>query len=1027
MDDPPELPGLAHFCEHMLFLGTDKYPDPLGFTRFLAASTGSYNAYTSAEETVYYADFTSNVFAEAVDRLADFFRAPLFNREFVKKEVHAIDSEHQKNLQDPTRHFVQVLHDMSNPKSRFNSFSTGNYQTLYEDAHKKGLDPVESLNNYFKKRYCPQQMRLVTVGPQDLQEQLSIATQRFGALERRDDESCLTRNFSLPPAWPPERLSKWVVVEGREPQTKLWLYFPMPDLQQAFLSKPLVYINYLFTYKGEKSLHEVLNHELGLVSDVKASSDSTTAGTGLYIYFTLTRKGSEHLKGLLDVFFSYVATLKHTGVDKALYQSLADTLHLQFNWTQPSSPTDTVKDYAERMLRLPPSKLISGDTRIDELRPELVQMILERLSPANMIGTYVPPAGETTFPEGVEVRTVQYYGVKYASQPLQQAFPGATPHWTAWLSAKPESTELQQKLRSQGLVLRSMPRAPGQIQDVPANLATDHMAASHGDSQSFLDTGGELLYGPRPRVLPGRADNSTSTGRLVAEKINVWYRSGWKTMSPTVSLSVELRPYMMALEPEPSVLDQLRLAMFGRLLNKVLTPKLADLTVTGQTVKVNVGRSGVSFTLTGFEPVLPQIIDKVIAEFNTFILNESAAETSDFNQTLEEVREQLSSYQKLPAQYAVKDKQVLLTRSSLSQGEELAELDKLHPSSVMTSVRELLFSKPLAVDALVMGNIGEAVADTAVRKFATGLALPRETPRRKSPLPGSKVGDYDPIAKPSKPVEVRKRNPRDGDPNDVAHISILHGVATIESRAVYGIMQTLLQSSLYTHLRTEEQLGYIVTGGFGVMSNVHYAAGIVQGNVRSADEMEVAIESVFFDVFPKRLMSLTEQEFESQRRSFIGSMLQPPASTKDETNHFAGAVSHGGVCFDLLDEVIQYANSSAFTKDLLVQSWSKLMTGPRKKVSVKYFAGKVPVRSAATIKAVGAKRNLTQSRISQLLQEYEQTLVLDRADSSARETVTRADANEESYYPTDLFCGLEHVAAVPVGGRANGFLQRHLQ
>ena len=29
--DPPELPGLAHFTEHMLFLGTDKYPDEASY------------------------------------------------------------------------------------------------------------------------------------------------------------------------------------------------------------------------------------------------------------------------------------------------------------------------------------------------------------------------------------------------------------------------------------------------------------------------------------------------------------------------------------------------------------------------------------------------------------------------------------------------------------------------------------------------------------------------------------------------------------------------------------------------------------------------------------------------------------------------------------------------------------------------------------------------------------------------------------------------------------------------------------
>lgn len=36
MCDPKELPGLAHFCEHMLFLGTEKYPVENEYPRFLS-------------------------------------------------------------------------------------------------------------------------------------------------------------------------------------------------------------------------------------------------------------------------------------------------------------------------------------------------------------------------------------------------------------------------------------------------------------------------------------------------------------------------------------------------------------------------------------------------------------------------------------------------------------------------------------------------------------------------------------------------------------------------------------------------------------------------------------------------------------------------------------------------------------------------------------------------------------------------------------------------------------------------------
>ena len=35
--DPPHLPGLAHFLEHMLFLGTERYPDEAEYNSFLNA------------------------------------------------------------------------------------------------------------------------------------------------------------------------------------------------------------------------------------------------------------------------------------------------------------------------------------------------------------------------------------------------------------------------------------------------------------------------------------------------------------------------------------------------------------------------------------------------------------------------------------------------------------------------------------------------------------------------------------------------------------------------------------------------------------------------------------------------------------------------------------------------------------------------------------------------------------------------------------------------------------------------------
>ena len=53
-DDPADRPGLAHFHEHMLFLGTEKYPAENEYEDYLGRNGGMSNAYTDMEDTNYY-------------------------------------------------------------------------------------------------------------------------------------------------------------------------------------------------------------------------------------------------------------------------------------------------------------------------------------------------------------------------------------------------------------------------------------------------------------------------------------------------------------------------------------------------------------------------------------------------------------------------------------------------------------------------------------------------------------------------------------------------------------------------------------------------------------------------------------------------------------------------------------------------------------------------------------------------------------------------------------------------------------
>ncbi|EOD07371.1 peptidase M16, partial [Emiliania huxleyi CCMP1516] len=78
LSDPPNANGLAHFVEHMVFMGTEKYPDENEWAAFLSSHGGEDNGETDAETTCFYFDVHPNYLREGLDRFCQFFAAPRF-------------------------------------------------------------------------------------------------------------------------------------------------------------------------------------------------------------------------------------------------------------------------------------------------------------------------------------------------------------------------------------------------------------------------------------------------------------------------------------------------------------------------------------------------------------------------------------------------------------------------------------------------------------------------------------------------------------------------------------------------------------------------------------------------------------------------------------------------------------------------------------------------------------------------------------------------------------------------------------
>jgi insulysin len=106
--DPKPLYGTAHFLEHMLFQGTEKYPSENEYSAFMKNNGGMNNAFTSLTNTNYHFDCSNNAFEEGLDRLSQFFICPTFSKAAAEREVNAVNSEFNQSLQSDGWHYFNL-------------------------------------------------------------------------------------------------------------------------------------------------------------------------------------------------------------------------------------------------------------------------------------------------------------------------------------------------------------------------------------------------------------------------------------------------------------------------------------------------------------------------------------------------------------------------------------------------------------------------------------------------------------------------------------------------------------------------------------------------------------------------------------------------------------------------------------------------------------------------------------------------------------------------------------------------------
>lgn len=233
-DDPTDREGLAHYLEHMLFLGTEKYPNSGEFQNFINQHGGTHNAWTGTEHSCFFFDVATSAFEKALDRFAQFFTAPLFNEESLDKERQAIESEYKLKLNDDVRRLYQVHKETIHPQHPFAKFSVGNEQTL---SDRNQVSIRREIVQFHREHYSADLMTLAVIAPESLDTLELWVTERFADVMNQQRRGKSVQE----PYVTSKHTGLLIEVEPLKDIRKLFLSFPLPCMDIYYQQKPLSY------------------------------------------------------------------------------------------------------------------------------------------------------------------------------------------------------------------------------------------------------------------------------------------------------------------------------------------------------------------------------------------------------------------------------------------------------------------------------------------------------------------------------------------------------------------------------------------------------------------------------------------------------------------------------------------------------------------------------------------------------------------------------------------------------------------
>ena len=287
--DPEDYPGMAHYLEHMLFMGSAQYPEPDGFMAFTAEHGGMSNAYTGLDITNYMMLVENEVFPEALDRFSHFFTDPLLDPTYIEKEKNAVNAEWSMRREQDFRITYRLARKLlgDHPANRF---QIGNLESL-ADKTEDGLHAATVA--FFEAYYSANLMKASLISNRSIAELRALAEAYFTDIPNQQ----IAKPEITAPIDFAEVGAKRVRYVPKDDTRELRLDFIIDNNRERDDAKPSEYLSYILGSEMPGT-PAVRLRELGWASALVVSADPSRYGNyGLFTFSVrLTPEGLAHRK-----------------------------------------------------------------------------------------------------------------------------------------------------------------------------------------------------------------------------------------------------------------------------------------------------------------------------------------------------------------------------------------------------------------------------------------------------------------------------------------------------------------------------------------------------------------------------------------------------------------------------------------------------------------------------------------------------------------------------------------------------------